>query len=298
VNGGRVNSIASLSFTRPYWTTDGVSLGFDIFRRSINTSNLSGVAPYTNTTSGAGVRFGFPLAETDFLNLGVGFEYIEIGLFANSPLRFREFVNEFGPNNSAVNLTANWTRDRRDSVIWPTRGGLTRVIGEISLPVADLTYYKTTFQQQYYYPFTDRWVGFVNGELGVAGGYDGQTLPFFKNFFVGGVSSVRGYRTGTIGPKDFAGAAVGGEKRIVLNAELLFPLPGMGNNKSVRMIAFADAGTVSDSWDLYDEMRYAAGIGVNWFSPFGPLKAYVAKAINPQPTDNTEVFQFTFGTQF
>ncbi|MET0217224.1 MAG: outer membrane protein assembly factor BamA [Burkholderiales bacterium] len=298
VNGGRVNSIASLSFTHPYWTQDGVAAGFDIYRRKTNTSNLSGVAPYTNTTSGAAVRLGFPLAETDFLNLGLGFEYIQIGLFDNSPLRFRQYVNEFGPNNSSVNLTANWTRDRRDSVIWPTSGGLTRATAELALPIGDLTYYKTSIQQQYYYPFTERWVGFINGELGVAGGYDDQSLPFFKNFFVGGVSSVRGYRTGTIGPKDLNGDALGADKRVVFNAELLFPMPGMGKDKSIRMIAFADAGTVSNQWDLLQEMRYAAGIGVNWYSPFGPLKAYVAKALNPQSTDKTEIFQFTFGTQF
>ena len=125
------------------------------------------------------------------------------------------------------------------------------MIGELGVPPADLTYYKTSFQQQYYYPFTERWVGFVNAELGVAGGYDNKSLPFFKNFFVGGVNSVRGYRTGTIGPKDIQGAAVGADKKIVLNAELLFPLPGMGKDKSIRMIAFADAGTVSDSWDLF-----------------------------------------------
>jgi len=298
VNGGRVNSIASLSFTNPYFTQDGVSAGFDVYRRKTNTSNLSGVAPYINTTTGAGVRFGFPLAETDFINFGLGFEYIQIELFANSPLRFREFVNEFGADTTSLNLTTSWARDRRDSVIWPTSGPLTRVIGELGIPPADLTYYKTSFQQQYYYPFTERWVGFVNAELGVAGGYDNKSLPFFKNFFVGGVNSVRGYRTGTIGPKDIQGAAVGADKKIVLNAEVLFPLPGMGKDKSIRMIAFADAGTVSDSWDLFSEMRYSAGLGVNWFSPFGPLKVYVAKAINPDPRDQTEVFQFTFGTQF
>ena len=298
VNGGRVNSIASLSFTHPYWTEDGVAAGFDIYRRKVNTSNLTGVAPYENTTTGAAVRLGFPLAETDFLNFGLGFEYIEIGLFDTSPLRFRQFVNEFGPNNTSFPLTANWTRDRRDSVIWPTRGALSRVTAELALPIGDLTYYKASIQQQYYYPFTERWVGFVNGELGVAGGYDGQSLPFFKNFFVGGVSSVRGYRTGTIGPKDINGDAIGADKRIVLNAELLFPIPGMGNDKSLRMIAFADAGTVSNSWDLVSEMRYSTGLGVNWYSPFGPLKVYVAKALNPQDGDKTEIFQFTFGTQF
>jgi outer membrane protein insertion porin family len=275
-----------------------VSAGFDIYRRKTNTSNLSGVAPYINTTTGAGVRFGFPVAETDFINFGLGFEYIQIDLFDNSPLRFRQFVNEFGADTTSLNVTASWARDRRDSAIWPTSGPLTRVIGELGIPPADLTFYKTSFQQQYYYPFTERWVGFVNAELGVAGGYDNKSLPFFKNFFVGGVNSVRGYRTGTIGPKDIQGAAVGGDKKIVLNLELLFPLPGMGKDKSIRMIAFADAGTVSDSWDLFSEMRYSAGLGVNWFSPFGPLKVYVAKAINPFPQDQTEVFQFTFGTQF
>jgi outer membrane protein insertion porin family len=91
---------------------------------------------------------------------------------------------------------------------------------------------------------------------------------------------------------------LGGEKRVVLNAELLFPIPGMGNDKSIRMIVFGDAGTVSNSWDLIQEMRYSTGVGVNWYSPFGPLKVYVAKALNPQSTDKTEIFQFTFGTQF
>ncbi len=298
VNGGRVNSIAALSFTNPYFTQDGVSAGFDIYRRKTNTSNLSGVAPYINTTTGAGVRFGFPLAETDFITFGLGFEYIQIELFADSPLRFRQFVDEFGADSTSLNLTSSWARDRRDSVIWPTSGPLTRVSGEVGIPPADLTYYKASVQQQYYYPFTERWVGFVNGELGVGGGYDNKSLPFFKNFFVGGVNSVRGYRTATIGPKDIQGAAVGADKKIVFNVELLFPLPGMGKDKSIRMIAFADAGTVSNSWDLFSEMRYSAGLGVNWFSPFGPLKVYVAKAINPFPQDQTEVFQFTFGTQF
>lgn len=297
LNSGRVNQIYSLSFTNPYWTVDGVSAGFDLYRRIINTQNLSSVAPYKTATNGAVARLGFPLAETDFINFGLAFENTTISVFDNSPQRFISFVEEFGETNNAFGPTVSWTRDRRDSVIWTTSGALTRVFGEVTLPVTDLTYYKVSAQQSYYYPFMPRLVGYFNIEVGVGGGYNGQSLPFYKNFFAGGVNSIRGFRTGTVGPKDTNGDAIGGEDKFVTQAEILFPMPGMTQNKSVRLSLFVDSGFVDDSFD-FGQIRVSAGVGVSWFSPFGPLKVSIAQAIKKEPGDRTEPFQFQFGTTF
>jgi outer membrane protein insertion porin family len=122
-------------------------------------------------------------------------------------------------------------------------------------------------------------------------------LPFFKNYFAGGVNSIRGYRNATVGPKDQNGDPRGGTHRLLGNVEFLFPFPGLQNDKSVRLSGFVDAGTVSDKFDSGD-FRYSTGLGVFWSSPFGPLKISMAVPLNSQPGDRKQAFQFTFGGVF
>ncbi len=150
----------------------------------------------------------------------------------------------------------------------------------------------------------------LNGEVGYGDGYGGQGLPFFKNFYAGGVSSVRGYDTATIGPKYLDQyqnvVSAGGTQRVVANAEILFPMPGMGNDKSVRLSAFFDAGEVAGPGDYlgryssfsFQDLRYSTGLAVNWISPVGPLKFSLAQPLNPQTDDKKQVFQFTLGQVF
>jgi outer membrane protein insertion porin family len=137
----------------------------------------------------------------------------------------------------------------------------------------------------------------LSGRVGYADGYQDNPLPFYKNFYAGGVNSVRGYATATIGPKDPNGLALGGSKQVIGSAELLFPFPGLQKDRSVRWGMFVDGGMVAETYD-FGEMRYSAGLALSWFSPVGPLKISLGKALNPQPTDRTQLLQFSIGQVF
>jgi outer membrane protein insertion porin family len=198
-------------------------------------------------------------------------------------------------------MTLNWRRDGRDSAIWTTSGTTQRVAAEVGLPGGDLTYYKLSYDLRWYFPLTETFTLMLNGELGYGGGYNGKELPFFKNFFAGGNTSVRGYNISSLGPRDSNNRTLGGNKRAVGNIELLFPMPGMKNDRSVRPSIFLDAGSVWGPGGVIPEqegLRYSAGIAVMWVSPMGPLKVSVAQPLNNHPGDNLQRFQFQFGQQF
>src|SRR5690606_1327303 len=127
-----------------------------------------------------------------------------------------------------------------------------------------------------------------------------KPLPFFKNFFAGGFNSVRGYNINTLGPRDNNNLALGGSKRIVGNVEVLFPVPFMKDDKSVRLSAFADGGTIINSFSGlgFDDFRYSAGLAATWISPMGPLKFSIAQPLNDKPGDKIQRFQFQFGQVF
>jgi|KBSMisStandDraft_5_1062788.scaffolds.fasta_scaffold14056_3 outer membrane protein insertion porin family len=297
VSSGSVNQIYSVSYTNPYYTDDGISRGFDVYQRSVDTSNLSSVATYNTSTLGAGVRFGVPVTEYDTINYGLAYENTTIGLLPTTPQRYIDFVNEFGEVTDSYVGSVGWARDKRDSVIYTTRGTLQRISAEVGLPGGDLTYYRTTYQQQWYHPITRDLVFYTNGQIGYAGGYNNKPLPFFKVFYLGGVNSLRGYETASIGPKDSNGDSLGGSRQLLGSAEILFPFPGLQKDKSVRLSWFVDAGTVGEKYD-FAEMRYSTGLGFNWYSPVGPMKISFAKALNPRPEDRTQVVQFTLGNVF
>ena len=250
VNTGSVNKIFAASFTNPYWTINGVSVGVDIFRRYLNTNSLSNVGVFNTDTSGATLRFGIPIAENDIVSLGLGAEHTKIDLKANSPQRFKDFVEQFGSSTNNLPITLSWARDNRDSAIWTTSGTTHRVFGEISLPFAELEYYKASYEQKWFVPITRIFTLMLNGQVGVGDGYSGEPLPFFKNFFAGGFNSVRGYNINSLGPRDpildangnpipgRRGSVVGASKRVVGSAEILFPAPFMKDSKSVRLAAF------------------------------------------------------------
>lgn len=302
INSGDVNTVYALSFTNPYWTVNGVSIGYDLYKRDLDSTDLA-VGAYSTSTLGAAARLGFPLGETDSVFFGLGYEKTDIGLFADSPLRYVQFVNEFGSTVDSVPGTVTWARDRRDSAIYTTSGTVQRATAEVGMPGFDLTYYKLNYQLQWYYPLTRDFVLHLNGEIGYADGYDDQPLPFFKNFYAGGISSVRGYEAGTIGPKDVFGDALGGNERYIFNAEVLFPVPGLRGDKSTRMGVFFDAGAVRNNQTAvvaFDEQsfKYSVGLVGFWISPFGPLKFAVAYPINPSDQDKTQSFQFQVGSTF
>jgi len=298
LNTGQVNKVASLSYVNPYYTVDGVSQGFDLYKRVIDASKLS-IGPYKTDSLGGGLKFGYPLTENLGLSLGVNLEDVQLDTFENSPLSYLTFVNQFGNHYRYGALSAGISRDVRDSAIQPTSGSLTRASTEFA--GGDLEYYRVGFQHQWYFPLSRTYTLNLNADLGYAGGLGGKPVPFFKNFYAGGPGSVRGFKPYTLGPQDVNGNVLGGTTKIVGSAEVLFPVPGAGQDKSLRLTAFVDTGWVYADGEKIDlgELRYAAGLGLAWTSPFGPLRISVAYPLNEKPgIDRVQRVQFTFGNVF
>ncbi len=297
VNTSKVNTVYSLSFTQPYWTVDGVSRGFDLYKRNTDPQAI-GAGYYRTQSYGATGRIGIPFTEIDNITVGLGYDDTNLTTYPGlSPVRIQTYVDTFGAANSTILGSVGWVRDTRDSAIYPTKGGTQRASVETGLPGGTLRYYKAGYQNQRYFPLNNTFTLYLNGDIGYGAGLDGRPLPFFRNYYLGGVTSLRGFYTATIGPKYEDGTPVGGSKKILGNAEILMPVPGMANEKSVRLSAFFDTGTVGESYSFSD-FRAAAGVGILWVSPFGPLKLSVAQPFRVQVGDTRQRIQFTFGQQF
>ncbi len=296
VNTSKINTTYAFGYTNPYSTVDGISRGFDIYYRKLQAAE-NNLGAYNTTTAGGIVRLGVPLTEYDTIKYGFGYEDTSIETFPDSPLIYQDYVATFGDNPSNLFLTVNWSRDRRDSLIYPREGSLHQATGEVGLPLADLEYYKLSYRYQRYFPLSQTYTLMVNGEIGYGDGYGTQPLPFFKNFYTGGVSSVRGFKAFTIGPKDSNGDPRGGSRKLLGNAEFLFPFPGMGLDRSVRLSAFFDAGMVDNDWST-EFLRFSTGLAALWVSPFGPLKISAAIPFRANDLDRKQPFQFTFGSVF
>jgi len=301
INSGSVNQIYSVSFINPYWTVDGVAAGIDVYRRNVDTSDTA-LSSYQTKSTGAGVNFGVPITEYDAVRLGVTFENTELTINPYlAPPRYIDFVNQFGEVTDTLRLTTGYTRDSRDSITYPTRGWLTDLLVEVGVPPGDLQYYRASLRQQFFYTHERLpWLTLmVNGELGYADGYNDKPLPFFKNFYAGGVGSVRGFEAASLGPRDLNGDSLGGNRRIVGNVELLFPMPGM-KDKSVRLSTFVDAGNVWGTLQdvQLSDLRVSAGVGVSWDSPVGPLRFSFSYPLKSEDFDKVERFQFQLGGAF
>jgi outer membrane protein insertion porin family len=300
INSSRVNRAIGLSFTEPYWTTDGVSRTLELYDKNVDPSSLP-IAQYSSSTFGGAVGFGVPITETDSINFGGRVEHTKVTLFDQSPPSYFQFVKDFGTSTNSYILTAGWSRDSRDSILFPSRGVLQSLFGELALPIGDLTYYKVNYLIQWFTPMPLNTVLMLRGDFGYGGGLENKTLPFFKAYYGGGVGSVRGYETASLGPQDIQGNVIGGREKIIANAELFFPLPGAkANDQSVRLSVFTDAGMIRDA-GLQPELesfRYSAGVGVAWNSPVGPLKLSYAYPLKKKKGDRIQNFQFQVGTIF
>lgn len=299
LNTSKTNQVYSFSYTNPYFTDEGVSRGFDVYKRNSDSTNTA-VSQYGSHTLGGGVRFGVPISEDKAISYGLSAESTKLILAANPPARLAQYVNTFGASNSNLLGTVGWSNDTRDSAIYTTEGLVQRAFLEVALPVFDMRYYKFNYQQQWYSPIAHDVVLLLNGEAGFGQGYGGKQLPFFKNFYGGGTGSVRGYESNSLGPRDINNAVLGGTGRVVGNAELMVPFPGFEKTKSVRLSGFIDGGGVYGPGDLPGSagLRYSAGAAVIWISPMGPLKLSYAVPLNKQQVDKVQAFQFNLGSMF
>lgn len=287
-----------LSTVDPYFTVDGISRSVDLFYRTSRPFNSQGDS-YQLATPGAAVRFGVPFSEYDTVFFGIGVEQTKIGATVGIPNSYFLYRELYGAKSLSLPLTLGWSRDGRDSLLAPTSGQYKRVNLEWS-PAGDVKFTRTNLQFQQYWPMPLRTTLGLNAELGIGKGLGGKPYPLFKNFYAGGLGTVRAFEQGSLGVVDPTGAYIGGSRRLNVNAELYFPVPGAGNDRTLRVFGFADAGNVWREGEKVDvaSLRASMGLGLSWISPVGPLKLSWGMPVRDQPNDRIQRFQFQIGTAF
>ena len=298
VNTSKINRAIVFSTTDPYFTVDGVSRSIDVYHRT--TSPYTDTASYKLVTSGASLRFGVPFTEIDTVYFGGGVERTKIVPGTNLPGAYVTYAKQFGFTSATVPLTIGWARDARDSALVPNTGSYQRANGEWGV-AGDARYVLSSYQYQLYLPINKQYTFAFNGDVGLGKGLSGRPFPLFKNFFGGGLGSVRGFEQGSLGERDsVTNAGLGGAKKFNASFELQAPFPGAGNDRTLRMYAFFDLGNVfGESQPVrFNELRSSAGVGISWISPVGPLRLAFARPIRKFTGDKLQSVQFQIGTAF
>ena len=319
INRSRYQTSVNFSYTEPYFTVDGVSVGYSLFGRKTNYDEIN-IASFSTNSYGASVNWSYPVSEVERIGLGFGYENLalETGRYASSEIA--AFVDENGTDFDTVNFNINWVRSTLNRGVFATRGTSQRLGMDVSVPGSGLEYYKLTYSGQYLRGLTRSLTLKLRSDFGYGESYGGTSqLPFFKNFYGGGFGSVRGFKRNTLGPQDTPPASssgyyyddpdpIGGNIQIELGAEIIFPLPFLKDQRSVQSALFFDAGNIFNSKcgatqvncfkPEAGELRYSVGLGATWLSGFGPITFSIAKPLNKSEYDETEVFQFSLGNQF
>jgi outer membrane protein insertion porin family len=298
VSTSKFNQYYVLNTTDPYFTEDGVSRTFELYHRSSKPYVEQG-GNYRMITSGLGLRFGIPFSELDRVFVGAAAERTELVPGTNMLGVHADLCQQFGCIAQNVPITAGWARDSRDSYLNPNSGKIIRLNTELGA-LGDARYTKLGAQYQQYIPLTKQYTFAFNADLGVGKGLNGQSLPFYKNYYSGGLGSVRGFEQGTLGPRDITGPVIGGAKKLTLNTEFLMPFPGAGNDRTLRLYGFFDMGNVYGEQEKVDlaQLRSAYGVGLSWVSPMGPLRFAWARPVKSFPGDRIQQLQFQIGTSF
>lgn len=297
LNTGKTQRTIELRNVDPYFTADGVSRSIDIIYRTLNAQQL-GLGDYQLKTLSAALRFGVPYTEVDRISFGGVVEQNALTLGPAAPVRFVDYVNTFGASTQALLATLGWSRDGRDSPLTPTKGLYVGVNLEATLPVLDLRFARTDVASQWYLPITRDYTLGLSAQLSKGWAFGGKEYPLFKRYYAGGIGSVRGFETSSLGPRDANAFPTGGTGRFVASAEFLFPIPGLGKDQTARLFTFVDVGNVFEDRPDFSELRASTGFGLNWYSPIGPLRLSLGFPVRKEATDRTQRFQFQIGTGF
>jgi outer membrane protein insertion porin family len=324
VNRSTYQDSLNLSFSEPYFTVDGVNVGYSIFSRETDYDKIN-VSSFSTNSKGANVSWGYPVSEVERIGFGVGFENLEIRSGNYSSSEIRRFIDANGSNFDVFNLNLNWSKSTLNRGIFATRGASQRAALNFALPGSGLEYYKMTYKGQYLRGLTRSLTLKLRADLGLGESYGDTTqLPFFKNFYGGGFGSVRGFERNSLGPQDTPCTGddescttssiygrpdpIGGNVQIEFGAEIIFPMPFIKDNRSMQSAFFLDVGNIFNTkcGDAQincfkpdaGELRYSVGIGATWLSAMGPLTFSFAKPLNSSDYDEIEMFQFSLGNQF
>ncbi|MGQ3890502.1 outer membrane protein assembly factor BamA [Legionella sp. CNM-4043-24] len=297
----------SFNYYNPFYTKTGVGRGVNVYYQTVDPTQLD-VASYSADRVGIDVNYNLLLSENSSFQFGYGYQNLQIKS-VGVVQQIQNFVNLYGTNFNEIRLTTGWNRNSYDQLPYPTRGTNQQFTALAALPGTSdsLSYYKTSYSARLYQPVTHGFIFSVLGNVAYGNGFGDQGLPFFENYYAGGIAQpggqVRGYGSYSLGPQDNYGNAMGANFLVSGSAALIMPYPLSRDN--VRTSAFVDAGNVfargipvalagSDSGPL----RYSAGVSLEWRSPFGPLAFSLAQPLNKQPGDDTQIFQFTLSSAF
>ncbi|AXN31349.1 outer membrane protein assembly factor BamA [Vibrio coralliilyticus] len=332
----------SLDYRDPYWNLDGVSLGGKIFYNTFEASE-AGIVDYTNESYGTSLTWGFPVNELNSLEFGIGYTHNKIG---NVPTydQAQLFAQSIGqPEGDIItndfDLNISWTRNNLNRGFFPTAGNYQRAFAKATIPSSDAQYFKVQYDVRQYVPITKKheFTLLMRGRLGYGNGY-GQTdgndnlFPFYENYYAGGFTSLRGFRSNSAGPKavyttnngscgnngcvNATDDSVGGNAIALASMELIVPTPFASDEarSQIRTSLFVDAASVWDTEFAYnsayqgtqyyedysDPTNYRASYGaaLQWMSPMGPLVFSIAKPIKIYEGDDEEFFTFTIGRTF
>ena len=338
----------NLSFLDPFATKDGVSLGYNAYFRETDYGEYN-VANYLTNSNGIGIQYGWPISDTQRLNLSLTYDKTDISVGTQPAREIWDFVNAEGNIFETLNFQTQWQRVTLNRGMYPTDGASTAISLSATIPGSDLNYYRINLRQKFYQPLGGDFVFGFNGEIGYLSTFgDTKETPFFQNFFAGGPRSLRGFESNTLGPRSteapcyefnyaegscpnlidtdgdeipdapyfnpYANSAynkrvsIGGNVKIEGSLQLIFRLPFIEDQRSMRSAFFFDFGNVfSDNCKEYqfncykpsiDDLRYSYGVGVTFVTGFGPMSFAIAKPTNAGQYEETKEFQFTVGNVF
>ncbi len=322
VNKSTYQDSYSINYSNPYFTPDGVSAGFSLFSRSTDYGEIN-ISTYTTDSLGLSVNFGYPLSETGYIRYGIGFEQLDLstGAFASNE------ISRLAPKGNAVfnmvKLDTSIGSSTLNRGVLPTAGASQSIALEFSAPGSDISYYKISLNAERFFPIYGNFKLKLETQLGYGEGYgDTDRMPFFENYFAGGIGSVRGFETNQLGPREsgstgsFEPFPIGGNVLAVFSGSILIPTPFLPNPGAVQASLYFDAGNVFDTNCTPDpagimetiqlncfapdieELRYSAGIAVTWISGFGPMSFSFGRPVNGGEFEEREMFQFTLGQTF
>ena len=308
----------NFGFTDPYWTLDGISRGYNVYYRETDYEDFDDISAYSSDALGGSINFGYPINELSRLNFGVGVEDLSLETYRDTPLEIIQYTEDEGEDFLNYKLTARWTRNNLNRGIMPTAGSYQRLSLETAVPGSDTQYYKTRYEAQKLFEFRPEWSLKFSTNLGYADTVGDDAYPFYENFYSGGLGSVRGFSSNTLGPNttprnDGDDDTLGGNVLVEGSAELIYPFPWVEDRRSLQTSVFFDAGNtyLTECYDVpagessncssgvdLGELRYSVGLGLSWLTPVGPLTFSVAKPISDEDGDDTQVFQFSLGQTF
>ena len=314
-----------LTHRDPHFTVDGISRGYSLIYQQTDYENSSQVTSYRTDQIGAKANFGYPISEQARLDFGIGYDQTEVFAFPDSADEVKEFINAplvingiASETFDTFSLEGSWFWNDLNRGLLPDEGASHYFSLEVGLPGSDNRYYLSRYQWNQYFPIVEDFTIHTRLELGYGGGYgETEAMPFYKHFFAGGIQSVRGYETRSLGPRDTRGFdSFGGNVLVESSIELILPMPFIKDKRAWRSVLFFDAGNVfnenRDNLALLNpgddprsvlnlsasELRTAIGIGFTWLTPIGPLSISYGTPLNADPGDELERFQFSIGQVF